>query len=214
MSQFSASSTVSGRGLSAVSGRAKARRAPNSGEVPKMTRGVAGLWLWSMLIMGDNTPPILANILDMPIPVCLWKQQGTNIVITPRDEDKTCVFLRNVIKICKGVSPQHCGEYLSSVHIDYSKGSGYTKLSYHCKSSQNIRMICTQKESKDDGKFTTLHYKYTVSIPPAGTASMRRQASPPTIRNPLWESLRLQGRTSSTRERAGISTNPNTNWLR
>lgn len=78
MSQFSASSTVSGRGLFAVSGSARARMAPKIGAVPKMTNGVAGLWLWSMLIIGANTPPTLANIEETPNPVCLRGHIKTN----------------------------------------------------------------------------------------------------------------------------------------
>lgn len=49
---------------------------------------------------------------------------------------------------------------------------------------------------------------------PAGTASMSRQARPPVARKPLWESRRLKGRTTRTRERAGISTKPNTNCVK
>lgn len=55
--------------------------------------------------------------------------------------------------MCLGESNQNCqdlpkysGEYLSSVHVDYSKGSCYTKLPYHGKTSQDIGMIYKQRE--------------------------------------------------------------------
>lgn len=40
-----------------------------------MMRGVVGLLLSSMLIMGANTPPNLANMPHTPIPVCLEVQR-------------------------------------------------------------------------------------------------------------------------------------------
>lgn len=57
-------------------------------------------------------------------------------------------------------------------------------------------------------------HKHKRSVIPAGMASMSRQASPPAARNPLRESRRLKGRTRRTRERAGISTKPNTNCVK
>lgn len=57
-------------------------------------------------------------------------------------------------------------------------------------------------------------HEHKRSVIPAGMASMSRQASPPAARNPLRESRRLKGRTRRTRERAGISTKPNTNCVK
>lgn len=54
----------------------RARPATSRAEVPKMSCGTAGLWLYSRFIMIANIPKILANILDAPMPVCLWNRGG------------------------------------------------------------------------------------------------------------------------------------------
>lgn len=50
-----------------------------------------------------------------------------------------CVFVKSYWNCWD--EPKYSGEYLSSVHVDYSERSCYTKLPHHGKTSQDIGMI-------------------------------------------------------------------------